>query len=846
MLKCVLENNTALTTHPRMEIDGPPSPDPPTDDETESQMSMEPQAPFRGVRSPLSIATSPGTTTSGPTSPGGPQSTRGRPPPTTPSAQTTPPQQHSQSGPPPTTPQITPPQRAGGSHSNEDGPPSKKRRKLPAGTKRIYTAGEMGRINIGFSEGGICEFSDEIKKARRSDVFNCLPTPQERAKVFTAWLTSFPWNRELESCLEMIQRQDITVDTHGGITEEMVRHLQFILSLPDIIGNISQNYVGRYLRKVEEESETESQRDVMVSLGNIAENLKLQDYKQYRNQCSEANCARCTAAKEWEENAQARNQQQQRPLPCTATQILTLLRERAYTNLHTTYFKQCIALCKEIPPHSPLTYCPESPTFVRLMGVKLPQDISRIIRPAALSGLSPVYKVIGEEPDASVDAIQYLDGDGGMLVAKFLPGLHNYATKQGIIMQDDIVHNSMLIPFREKFHDAIELGHQYRIESQRINEESPTSRKLDFGLQGLVKARLSIAQSKHTFLVPHGADQSGDRLLVELYTHETDDCTIWEETGVKMIKSGLSFPTEGAPPQYIEAAAYAKENKHGIWEYGEVLNDDRLKPWNLKHELLNIGAETEVEVNTEEAYYKVQVKNVADHLNESHLMVGKSVIPGAGRGLFVRPKPLNCTSRIVIPKGRKICYYSATPLSSTDPEPDNRDYLFHHECGRITRRYNPLIYNGKNMGRFVNQAALVKCLELMCSNSDLQSGHTSLSEREINRVAESEVNVAYRTEGVALIIYASKDIVLTDSPIELLGNYGVVTYWVNYIMGNLSHLDPNSTLVKSVLWCLYSRHSNWSQTKRSEFTEGHDISEDIIIKYENMVCPFTRPRTRRQ
>ena len=94
----------------------------------------------------------------------------------------------------------------------------------------------------------------------------------------------------------MIQRKDVTVNTHG-ITEEMVRHLQSILSLPDIIGNIAQNYSGCYLRVSEEDSDIQSQRDLMLALGNVAENLKLQDYKQCRDECSEANCTYCTVAK---------------------------------------------------------------------------------------------------------------------------------------------------------------------------------------------------------------------------------------------------------------------------------------------------------------------------------------------------------------------------------------------------------------------------------------------------------------------------------------------------------------------------------------------------------------------
>ena len=46
---------------------------------------------------------------------------------------------------------------------------SRKRRRKSSGSKRAYSAGEMGRIDIDFEEG-TCEYSEEIKKARQSDI----------------------------------------------------------------------------------------------------------------------------------------------------------------------------------------------------------------------------------------------------------------------------------------------------------------------------------------------------------------------------------------------------------------------------------------------------------------------------------------------------------------------------------------------------------------------------------------------------------------------------------------------------------------------------------------------------
>ena len=196
----------------------------------------------------------------------------------------------------------------------------------------------MGRIDIDH-EIGVCELSPEVKKARRPEIFSTLPTSQERARVFTKWMTSFEWRPEdLPSCLEKIQREDITEHTEG-ISEATVRHLQSVMALPDVVGNITQNYIGRFLQKVEEESETHSQRDLMMGLGNIAEDLKLQDYKRCLEQCAASNCTQCQTANDWEGDPEVRRQQPQRPRPCTSTQVLTSLREKAYTNAHATYYK---------------------------------------------------------------------------------------------------------------------------------------------------------------------------------------------------------------------------------------------------------------------------------------------------------------------------------------------------------------------------------------------------------------------------------------------------------------------------------------------------------------------------
>ena len=69
------------------------------------------------------------------------------------------------------------------------------------------------------------------------------------------------------------------------------------MALPDVVGNITQKYIGRFLQKVEEESETHSQKRFMMGFDNIAEDLKLQDYKRCLEQCAASNYTQCSSAK---------------------------------------------------------------------------------------------------------------------------------------------------------------------------------------------------------------------------------------------------------------------------------------------------------------------------------------------------------------------------------------------------------------------------------------------------------------------------------------------------------------------------------------------------------------------
>ena len=98
-------------------------------------------------------------------------------------------------------------------------------------------------------------------------------------------------------------------------------------------------------------------------------------------------------------------------------------------------------------------------------------------------------------------------------------------------------------------------------------------------------------------------------------------------------------------------------------------------------------------------------------LNESHLLIHWSFIPGAGWGLMMRPTPP--------PPGSPQCHHPcwglcvpfchwATPFSRTTP-----DYELSSTRRGSLVVFDPQVYDYRNIGRFVNQGGLMEGLKAL-------------------------------------------------------------------------------------------------------------------------------------
>lgn len=149
----------------------------------------------------------------------------------------------------------------------------------------------------------------------------------------------------------------------------------------------------------------------------------------------------------------------------------------------------------------------------------------------------------------------------------------------------------------------------------------------------MVQAQNNLANSEETLLVPFQKDMPGEHLLVEIFTKECNDREVHgKETGVRLTEAGFSFTIQDAPTHCKAALEKAKSSKEGVWQLGEVMDDPRLKPWELKHHFREHCWCYTLEIDEGGQQLEIQIKNELAHLNEVNLLIRKSTIEGAHKG----------------------------------------------------------------------------------------------------------------------------------------------------------------------------------------------------------------------
>lgn len=78
---------------------------------------------------------------------------------------------------------------------------------------------------------------------------------------------------------------------------------------------------------------------------------------------------------------------------------------------------------------------------------------------------------------------------------------------------------------------------------------------------------------------------------------------------------------------------------------------------------------------------------------------------------------------------------------------EDSDYALEREVEGRKIMYNPLVYDGQNIGWFVNQGGLIEGLTDMVQECDVDTGSTGLRIGHVNATLAEHTNVVYAGRG---------------------------------------------------------------------------------------------------
>ena len=168
-------------------------------------------------------------------------------------------------------------------------------------------------------------------------------------------------------------------------------------------------------------------------------------------------------------------------------------------------------------------------------------------RSAVLSGSVKVFTV---KAGCALEAITYVNGYGGYTVTDFFPRLTEFCRELGVTTVTNGIYDSRtIVPFREVFHDAVDLGHTYHV--CKDDSVSCVSVTKEIGLHSLQCARQTLAITKDTSKCCWQARQTSGRTLGQRGTLVSNS--------LRQIEAGYSFPVNDPPWSYVSAELEARQ-----------------------------------------------------------------------------------------------------------------------------------------------------------------------------------------------------------------------------------------------------------------------------------------------
>ena len=593
-----------------------------------------------------------------------------------------------------------------------------------------------------------------------------------------------------------------------------IQHIQSLLLLPKSVEVLSNYQIGQYLKYLSPGSSHDALNALIAHLCSQASSTEVQQYRSLLNDCG---CSQCLRDDSWLDTAS----QRERSRPCKGTEARAKCLHDTYKSYEPTYLRQCAVMAEAIPTNHPLLFSQNVPSAsrVRQLLPTLQKSIGRMERRHDRLPTSPAYlgqcTVFRVWPLEAVKAIDYVDGDGGFLVAELVPGLTDYLDTQGLTTLERFDDgNSTLVSFREFGHDAIELSHVYKRTDRHQSKH--------LGVESVRLARRLVAECDSVFVCTRGElDAFGKRLIVEIVTGKDGALT---SNAQEQLSAGLSVVLRDAPAAYVECASQAEANGAGIFGIFPacVAKSPDMAPSSLR-ELFREGVADHFVMREGEAVCKVCTPS--EWRNDSHMTIYESTIPGAGCGLFGRRQPPQrvweegqaASASVMIRRNDQVCLYAKHPLAVPVEQLPTVDYVVAVESFGRSRLYDASTYDGSNIGRFANDAGLLPGLKAMVRLSNRLCYPTGCDWRVVEETSKSHCNAVFKTKGPsAVVLVATKDIVLGQWSQEIFVSYSIQSYWVPCIASKVLEWGVGNEMVQAVMWCAASEQSNWPPTLRQQ------------------------------
>lgn len=615
-----------------------------------------------------------------------------------------------------------------------------------------------------------------------------------------------------------------------------VRHIQSLLLLPKSLEVLSNYQIGQYLKHLANDGSHDAVNALIAHLCSRAASTEVRQYRSILTHCG---CSECLQDNSWLDATS----QEERSSPCAGTEVRAKCLHDTYKGFEPTQLRQCVMMAEAVPTNHPLLFAQNVPSAARVRQLlpTLQKSIGKMERKHDRLPTSPAYlaqcTVFAVLPSKAAIAIDYVDGDGGFLVAELVPGLTDYLDSRGLATLERFDDgDSTLVAFREFGHDAIELSHVYK------RTDCHQTRHL--GVESLRLARRLVAECDSLFVCTRGElDAFGKRLIVEVVTGKDGALTT---NAQEQLTAGLSVPLRDAPAAYLECAARAEANGAGIFSIfpATVAKSPDMSPSALRQHFRE-GTTNQFVVSEGEAVCKVSTPS--ERRNDSHMTLYESNLPRAGCGLFGRCQPpprfweegQAASSPVVIRKNDQVCLYSKHPLTTPVEQLPTADYVVAVEAFGRSRLYDASTYDGSNIGRFANDAGLMPGLKAMVRLSNRLCYPTGCDWRVVEETARQHCNAVFKSKGpTAIVLVATRDITLGRRSQEIFVSYGIHSYWVPCIASKIVEWGIDSEMVQALLWCVTSEQSNWPPDMRRQCLDDMRRVYPGIDNVCDVSCPW--------